>query len=145
LYIKIVKIYKRDARKAPEILGTEIADKVLLDAPCTSDGTLHKNPELRWRISEEKVYELQKLQRDLLESAAELVKPGGEILYCTCTLLKEQNEDNVEWFLKTHPNFELVPLPENIGSKGFIEGTIRMWPHKEDTIGFFYAKFRRIK
>ncbi len=142
---KIVKIYKKDARKAPDILGTEIADKVLLDVPCSSDGTLHKNPELRWRLREEKVEELAQLQRELLDAAAELVKPGGEILYCTCTLLKEEDEDNVEWFLKTHKDFELVPLPKNIGSPGFIPGTIRMWPHKEDTIGFFYAKFRKKK
>lgn len=142
---KIVKIYKKDARLAPEILGEEVADKVLLDAPCTSDGTLHKNPELRWRISEKKVYELQKLQRELLDAAAKLVKPGGEILYCTCTLLKEENEDNVIWFLNKYKNFELVSLPDNIGTSGYVSGTIRMWPHKEDTIGFFYAKFRKNK
>ncbi|WP_048055439.1 RsmB/NOP family class I SAM-dependent RNA methyltransferase [Pyrococcus sp. NA2] len=136
--IKIVKPIIKDARKAPEIIGEEVADKVLLDAPCTSSGTIGKNPELRWRLREEKIKEMAELQRELLESAAKLVKPGGRLLYTTCSIFKEENEENIKWFLANHPEFKLVPLNSPY-DPGFLEGTMRAWPHRHSTIGFFYA------
>ncbi|RLF88175.1 Fmu (Sun) domain-containing protein, partial [Thermococci archaeon] len=141
--IKIVKPIIKDARKAPEILGEEVADKVLLDAPCTSSGTIGKNPELRWRLRESKIEEMAKLQRELLESAAKLVKPGGRILYTTCSIFLEENEENVKWFLNTHQEFRLIKL-EGPYDPGFSEGTMRAWPHRHDTIGFFYALFEKV-
>ncbi|MFA4640312.1 RsmB/NOP family class I SAM-dependent RNA methyltransferase [Pyrococcus kukulkanii] len=141
--IKIVKPIIKDARKAPEILGEEVADKVLLDAPCTSSGTIGKNPELRWRLRESKIEEMAKLQRELLESAAKLVKPGGRILYTTCSIFLEENEENVKWFLNIHQEFRLIKL-EGPYDPGFLEGTMRAWPHRHNTIGFFYALFERV-
>lgn len=136
--ITIVKIHKVDARNAPEILGEEVADKVLLDAPCTSDGTIMKNPDLRWRIRREGVEEFSKLQYELLEAGWKLLKPGGRILYCTCSLLREENEDVIELFLQKHREAKIVPISKPY-SPGFLPGTMRAWPHKHKTIGFFYA------
>lgn len=136
--ITIVKIYKEDGRKAPEILGEEIADKVLVDAPCTSDGTIMKNPDLRWRIRSEGVAEFSKIQYELLEAGWKLLKPKGRLLYCTCSLLKEENEDVIKKFLEKHENAKIVQLNKPY-SHGFLPGTMRAWPHKHKTIGFFYA------
>ncbi|ADB57319.1 RsmB/NOP family class I SAM-dependent RNA methyltransferase [Archaeoglobus profundus] len=136
--VKIVKIYKMDARKAVDVLGESIADKVMLDAPCTSDGTLMKNPELRWRIREEKIEEIAQLQYELLNTGIDLLKPKGRILYCTCSIFREENEDVVERVLKERDDVKLVPL-EGYYSEGFLKVTIRAFPHKHNTIGFFYA------
>ncbi len=108
--VKIIKIYRMDARKALEVLGEGIADKVMLDAPCTSDGTLMKNPELRWRIREEKIQELAELQFELLNVGIDLLKPSGRILYCTCSMFKEENEDVVERVLRERRDVRLIPI-----------------------------------
>ncbi|MDK6029177.1 RsmB/NOP family class I SAM-dependent RNA methyltransferase [Ignisphaera sp. 4213-co] len=137
--IEIVKIFKEDARNAPKILGVEVADKILLDAPCSSSGTIMKNPELRWRITEERINELTKLQMELLETAIKLAKKGGRILYTTCSLFREENEDIIQKILNKHHNkVRLVPLNGPF-DQGFLPGTMRAWPHKHKTYGFFYA------
>lgn len=141
--ISIVKTYVRDGREAPKVLGEEIADKVLVDAPCTSDGTIAKNPDLRWRLMESEVSKLRQLQYELLKAALKLVKPGGRILYTTCTLLKEENEEVVKKLLeKEGRRVKLVPL-EGPYDSGFIPGTMRVWPHRHKTIGFFYALLQK--
>ncbi|WP_397470776.1 RsmB/NOP family class I SAM-dependent RNA methyltransferase [Pyrofollis japonicus] len=137
--IKIVRIYEEDARKAPKILGEEVADRVMLDAPCTSTGTIAKNPELRWRVREEGLEEIIKLQREMMEAAARLLKPGGRMLYSTCSLLPEENEENVKWFLEKHPEFRLVELTTPYDPSPWLPGAMRAWPHRHNTIGFFYA------
>ena len=136
--VKIAEIIRADGRKAPEMLGEGVADKVLLDAPCTSDGTIAKNPELRWRLREKNIPKVVSLQRELMESAWRLLKPGGRVLYSTCSMLPEENEEVVRWFLEEHPEAELIPLSGPY-DEGFLEGTIRAWPHRHKTIGFFYA------
>jgi 16S rRNA (cytosine967-C5)-methyltransferase len=141
--ITIVKIFREDSRKAPRIIGYEIADKVLVDAPCSSDGTLMKNPELRWRILESEVPKFAQIQYELLKAAIKLVKPGGYILYTTCSLLREENEDVITRLLsKEGKKLELVPLKKHY-DPGLIPGTLRVWPHKYPTIGFFYALLRK--
>jgi 16S rRNA (cytosine967-C5)-methyltransferase len=136
--VEIAKVIKADGRKAPEILGEETADRVLLDAPCTSDGTIAKNPELRWRLREKNIPRVVALQKELIESAWKLLKPGGRLLYSTCSMLPEENEEVVEWFLSRHEDATLVPLSKPY-DPGFLEGTMRAWPHRHKTIGFFYA------
>lgn len=136
--VEIAEIRKRDGRKAPEVLGEEIADRVLLDAPCTSDGTIAKNPELRWRLQEKNIMKVVTLQKELIESAWKLLKPGGRLLYSTCSMLPEENEEVVKWFLERHNDAKLVPL-NGPYDPGFLEGTMRAWPHRQGTIGFFYA------
>ncbi len=140
--VKIVRIYEMDARRAVNVLGEEMADKVMLDAPCTSDGTMMKNPELRWRIREEKIVEMAELQYELLNVAIDLLKPGGEVLYCTCSMFREENESVVQRLIESRSDVELVPL-SGYYSPGFMKGTIRAFPHRHGTIGFFYAKLRK--
>jgi len=138
----IVEVFIRDAREAPHILGKEIADKVLVDAPCTSDGTIMKNPELRWRIIESEVSKFAQLQYELLKAAVKLVRPGGHILYTTCSLLRNENEDVIEKLLRKERKIEVIPL-RNPYDEGFLPGTMRAWPHRHGTIGFFYALLRK--
>ncbi|WP_457751909.1 RsmB/NOP family class I SAM-dependent RNA methyltransferase [Thermococcus sp.] len=140
--VEIAEIIKADGRKAPEVLGREIADRVLLDAPCTSDGTIAKNPELRWRLREKNIPKVVTLQKELIESAWSLLKPGGRMLYSTCSMLPEENEGVVEWFLKKHKDARLVPI-EGPYDEGFLPGTMRAWPHRHGTIGFFYAVIQK--
>ncbi len=143
--ITIVKIFKEDVRKAPKIIGEEVADRVLLDAPCTSSGTIAKNHELRWRIQEKKIYEMAQLQLELLRVAVRLAKPGGRILYTTCSLFKEENEEVVSKILREFEGvIRLVPLKGPF-DPGFLPGTMRAWPHKHETLGFFYALFEKVK
>ncbi|CAD5243450.1 RsmB/NOP family class I SAM-dependent RNA methyltransferase [Thermococcus camini] len=136
--VKIAETIRADGRKAPDMLGVGIADRVMLDAPCTSDGTIAKNPELRWRLREKNIQKVVALQRELIESAWKLLKPEGRLLYSTCSMLREENEGVVEWFLGRHSDARLVPLSGPY-SEGFLPGTMRAWPHRHGTIGFFYA------
>lgn len=95
------------------------ADTILLDVPCTGFGTIRKNPEIKYTRTQEDIIDLQKVQRDILQTAAQYVKPGGKIVYCTCTITTEENMDNVNHFLNSHPNFTLahheqtLPSPTN--------------------------------
>ncbi|NJF24792.1 RsmB/NOP family class I SAM-dependent RNA methyltransferase [Thermococcus sp. Bubb.Bath] len=136
--VEIAEVIKADGRKAPEILGEETVDRILLDAPCTSDGTIAKNPELRWRLREKNISKVVALQKELIESAWRILKPGGRLLYSTCSILPEENEEVVKWFLERHPDAELIPLSGPY-DPGFLEGTMRAWPHRHKTIGFFYT------
>ncbi len=140
--VEIAETIKADSRRAPEILGEGVADRVMLDAPCTSDGTIAKNPELRWRLREKNISKVVALQKELIESAWKLLKPGGRMLYSTCSMLPEENEGVVQWFLEEHSDAKLVPLSGPY-SPGFLEGTMRAWPHRHGTIGFFYALIRK--
>lgn len=142
--ITIVKTYVKDGREAHRVLGEEIADRVLVDPPCTSDGTLARNPDLRWRLMEDEVTKLSQLQYELLKAAIKLVKPGGYILYTTCTLLVEENEEVIKKLLeKEGGRVRLVPLGGPY-SGGFMPGTMRVWPHIHRTIGFFYALLQKV-
>ena len=140
---KIVKIYKEDARKVAEVLGEGVADKVMLDVPCTSTGTIMKNPELRWRVKEEGLEEIIKLQRELIASAVKVVRKGGRILYTTCSLLPEEDEENVKWALKNF-SLRLIELKGPYSPSPLLKGVMRAWPHKHNTIGFFYALMEKV-
>ena len=141
--VKIVEVKKLDARKAPKVLGEEIADRVLLDPPCSSSGTIAKNPEVRWRLRPEKIKVFAEYQYELLKAAIRLVKPGGVILYTVCSIFPEECEELIEKVLKRyHPYLELIPLNGPL-SPGFLKGTMRAWPHKHETVGFFYALLKK--
>lgn len=144
--ITIAQVLVMDALDAPEVFGEEVADKVLLDPPCSSSGALIKSPEARWRFSDSVLEKLVSKQRELLLSAIKLVKPGGHLLYTTCSVFKEENEDNVSWLLENYGDcLELVDLTHPNLDPGLISGTLRTWPHKHETSGFFYALFRKAK
>lgn len=135
--ITIVKIYEKDGREAPRVVGENVADRVLVDPPCSSDGTLMKNHDLRWRLMEDDVFKLAQLQYELLLAGLKVLKPGGYLLYSTCSLLKEQNEDVIQRVLKKK-KAKILPI-KGPYDEGFLPGTMRAWPHKHNTIGFFYA------
>ena len=121
-------------------------DRVLVDAPCSGLGTLRRNPDLKWRQSPESVAEMRVKQAAILRSAATLVKPGGRLVYATCSLLKEENEEIVESFVSAHPNFSVKSPAEILSHHGIkldAERYLRLWPHLHRTDGFFAAVFER--
>ncbi len=123
-------------------------DRVFVDAPCTGTGTWRRNPDARWRLRPEDLASLTALQADILDSARRLVKPGGRLVYATCSLLKEENEDQVDRFLAAHPDFALVPVSEVWpdvleGDCPARDATLRLSPARHGTDGFFVAVLAR--
>ncbi len=117
-------------------------DRVLVDAPCSGTGTLRRNPEIRWRITPADIQDLSQRQLRLLFNAAGTVKPGGRLVYSTCSVEIDENEDIREAFLEKNKGFRLVELP--LGSALTTSlGTARTWPHREGTDGFFICAFER--
>ena len=121
------------------------ADRVLVDAPCSGTGTVRRNPDIKWRPLD--IEAMTATQMRILESAATLVKPGGRLVYATCSLLREENEDIVSAFLAVHPQFSLIPVPEILARRhAEIPGMgdmLRLYPHRHNTDGFFAAVLER--
>jgi 16S rRNA (cytosine967-C5)-methyltransferase len=124
-------------------------DRVLVDAPCTGLGTLRRNPDLKSRQSAEGLAELNAKQRSILAAAAALVRPGGRLVYGTCSLLTEENDDIVRDFLASHADFHVVPAGEVLKRQGInlagSEEFLRLYPHLHETDGFFAAVMERTK
>lgn len=121
-------------------------DRVLVDAPCSGLGTLRRNPDLKWRQSEAGVAEMRVKQASILRVAATLVKPGGRLVYVTCSLLREENEDIVEGFLAERGEFTSLDCGDLLRQHGiaiYVAGQMRLWPHVHGTDGFFAAAFTR--
>jgi 16S rRNA (cytosine967-C5)-methyltransferase len=122
-------------------------DRVLVDAPCTGLGTLRRNPDLKTRQDTAGLAELNAKQRAILAAAASLVKPGGRLVYGTCSLLAEENEAIVDEFLSAHPGFTRVPVVGILKRQGVaVPGQseyLRLLPHLHDTDGFFAAVMER--
>ncbi len=132
-----------DAAKLRDQIGQmKGADHVVLDVPCSGSGAWRRNPETLWRFSDSRLAELTGLQRQILGEAAPLVKQGGSLTYITCSILPEENEQAVEWFLAENSDFELEPLAEDWPA-GQIPGTVQLMPHLTQTDGFFIARLRR--
>lgn len=131
----------------PPWRGSASFDAILVDAPCSGFGTLRQHPEIRWRRSARDVSDLAKLQIQLLEAAAALVKPAGVLVYATCTVLREENEEVVERFLATRDEFHVDAPPESSRHdiRRFIDagGFFRTWPQHGGLDGFFAARLRR--
>ena len=128
-------------------------DRVLVDAPCSGLGTLRRSPDLKWRQTPQTVAAQAQLQQAILHSAARLLKPGGRLVYATCSLLREENEAVAEAFGDSHPDFEpmpvcelladaQVPSPERLCT-GSEQQWLRLWPHRHATDGFFAAVWRK--
>ncbi len=134
--------HERDSR-VKRLAGK--ADRVLVDAPCSGLGTLRRNPDLKWRQGEESIAELSAKQTAILDSAARLVRPGGRLVYATCSLLTAENEAVVDAFLAAHPEFSLLPASAVLERQGIVyEGELlRLLPHRHDTDGFFAAILER--
>ena len=126
-------------------------DRVLIDAPCSVLGTLRRNPDLKWRQSPKAVQELQLKQRAILDSASRLLKPGGRLVYATCSLLRAENEDVADAFEAQH-GATFAPLAAHellaqarVSAAADLDtgGRLRLWPHRHGTDGFFAAVWQR--
>jgi len=123
-------------------------DRVLVDAPCTGFGTLRRNPDLKWRQPQTAVAELAAKQARLLAAAATLVKPGGRLVYATCSVLPDENEAIVEGFLAAHPEFALGNAAAELARAEIALDTgpmLRLYPHRHGCDGFFAAVLERAR
>ena len=121
-------------------------DRVLVDAPCSGFGTLRRNPDLKWRHGPEAVAELAQKQHRILAAAARLVKPGGRLVYATCSILPDENEVVADAFCSAHAEFTPLPCNELLAAQRIPLDTgerLRLWPHIHGTDGFFAAAFQR--
>ena len=117
-------------------------DRVLVDAPCSGLGVIRKKPDIRYK-DPAPLAGLPEVQRAILDTASRYVKPGGVLVYATCTLLRRENEEAVQGFLEEHPEYKAAPLrlPEYVGDgRG---GMLTLWPHRQGTDGFFISKLRK--
>lgn len=119
------------------------ADRVLVDAPCSGLGVLRRKPDSRWRKSPEILRDLPKLQAAILVSAAQCVKPGGVLVYSTCTTEPEENQDIVGDFLRAHPDFSLEPTGQYLPAQKRPDKLLQLWPHTDSIDGFFIARIAR--
>ena len=103
---------KGDARRPLPILENQKFDRILADVPCSGFGTLRRNPDLKWRKNEEDIRRLSAVQASILSNLSQYLKKGGILVYSTCTIFHEENEDVVEAFLKNHPEFALDDLSQ---------------------------------
>ncbi|KAK9812394.1 hypothetical protein WJX73_007491 [Symbiochloris irregularis] len=123
--------------------AVQLFDRVLLDAPCSGTGVLGKRADLRWRRTPEQLLELVQLQVTLLDAAAQLVKPGGVLVYSTCSIEPDENEQQILAFLQRWPNFALQQ-PEHLSPSVLsTQGFLKMLPHVHGTDGAFGASLRR--
>jgi len=123
-------------------------DRVLVDAPCSGLGTLRRNPDMKWRQTPDSVAELNLKQTVILASAARLVKPGGRLVYATCSLLDEENEVIAQQFMTTHDDFVLVPMKDILLEQKIpleMQEYLKLSPVLHQTDGFFAAVFERRK
>lgn len=121
-------------------------DRVLVDAPCSGLGTLRRNPDLKWRQTPQDVLELTQKQTAILTRAAKLAKAGGRLIYATCSLLSDENEQIAEKFLAAHPDFTLVNANEILSQQQINLDTgkyLKLLPHLHNTDGFFAAVFEK--
>lgn len=135
-----VKTKARDARKATEIFAAGEFTKILVDAPCSGLGLLRRKPEIRYTKRQQDLQNLQKIQLAILTAVSSLLKKNGELVYSTCSISMEENEEVVKKFLQAHPDFELVPFKlTKLESK---TGMLKIMPDLDGNDGFFIAKFK---
>ncbi|MBM0741766.1 16S rRNA (cytosine(967)-C(5))-methyltransferase [Phormidium sp. CLA17] len=133
-----------EAADSRALTHTNQADRVLVDAPCSGLGTLHRHADARWRQTPTTVQDLATLQAELLNQAATWVKPHGVLVYATCTLHPAENENQIQHFLTTHPDWKLQPIIDFPASR-FVSsaGWIKVLPYQHSMDGFFMAQLSR--
>ncbi len=149
--VRNAQVLEGGNRAGLDALGPRF-DVVLVDAPCSGSGTWRRKPDAKWRLKPEALASRQGEQREVLRQAAELVKPGGRLTYVTCSVLPEENVDQVTWFRSSFPDFGLIPFGEiwasAIGGEAprSADGsgdTLLLTPASHGTDGFFVATFKR--
>ncbi|MEH2287478.1 16S rRNA (cytosine(967)-C(5))-methyltransferase [Nostoc sp.] len=144
LNLQSIQICTGDSRHLNQFQNT--ADRVLLDAPCSGLGTMHRHADARWRQTPASVQELSVLQRELITHTSTFVKPGGVLVYATCTLHPAENEEIISAFLAESPDWQIesdsgVELPDFTDSTP--QGWFKLWPHRQDIDGFFMVRLRK--
>jgi 16S rRNA (cytosine967-C5)-methyltransferase len=146
LGVDIVRTELYDAMLLDEE-SIEKFDKVLLDAPCSGLGVLRRKPDLRWKKEQDNFNELAKLQREMLEMGSKYVKPGGILIYSTCTINKTENIEVIKAFLSGSQEFQLESIigqiPEKLVCESAYKGYLELFPNTHGTDGFFIAKLRK--
>jgi 16S rRNA (cytosine967-C5)-methyltransferase len=139
-YDSSIRTQVGDARS----ITLEPADVVLVDAPCSGLGVLARKPDIKWKRRAEDIEAMVDLQKSILSNAARMVRPGGHLVYSTCTVEWSENQRMVEWFLSQHPEFTLVSatglLPDTVVTD---EGYLQTLPHLHGVDGMFGARLRR--
>lgn len=145
LRLENLRISVRDAiAPKPDLDG--MLDAVLLDAPCTGLGVIAEKPDLKYRLQETDIPQIVKTQQELLYQVSRYVKPGGTLVYSTCSILPEENAEQIHTFLETHPEFSVQPLPTTFPEAFRQEQThlgLQLFPHRDHVEGFFIAKMQR--
>ena len=145
LGISMMECKVKDAAEKEE--EHKLFDRILVDAPCSGLGLMRKKPDIRLKKDGNEIDSLTKIQREILENAAGYVKEGGVLVYSTCTLCRKENEKNLEWFLKNHPEFEAEDITSFLPADWKVDtaeqGYITLLPHKTGTDGFFISRMRR--
>ena len=151
LGLKQPKIFQGDVVTLLPQQNPPLFDRVLIDAPCTGTGVIRKHPDIKWARTEEDFIKIPEKQLRLLNGVAPFIKKGGILVYATCSLEPEENEEVVEKFLKNHPEFELENPKEILLKKcppkieELIEGNfLKTYPHKHDLDGFFVARLKKL-
>ncbi len=146
LQLQSIHPWEGDSRSFPlgDVVGQQ-ADRVLVDVPCSGLGTLHRNPDLRWRQTPEKIADLTRQQQDLLTQAATWVKPQGYLVYATCTLNPAENQAVITQFLAHHPQWQIEAPDFPLGGQAWSQpGWLQILPHQQAMDGFFMVKLRKI-
>ncbi|PTM59135.1 16S rRNA (cytosine(967)-C(5))-methyltransferase RsmB [Desmospora activa] len=149
LGLSIIEAQQADLRQYPQEAEEASFDYVLLDAPCSGWGVIRRKPEIKWTKEAKAVKELVRLQRELLAAAARMVKPGGVLVYSTCTMEPRENEEQMQSFLADHPNFVVDETVLELLSPAVQEkalhrgGGIQILPHHFESDGFFIMRMRK--
>ena len=143
LQLKSIQILPADSTSLSKFNNK--ADRVLIDAPCSGLGTLHRHPDIRWQQKQKKINELVILQKQLLDCCAAWVKPGGILVYATCTLNPRENERVIRAFLDYNPHWRIVMANSHSSTAlfGDREGWIKVLPHVRNMDGFFMVKLQK--
>lgn len=148
LNLKSIEICVGDSRELNQFVNpcdNLLADKVLLDVPCSGLGTLHRHADARFRQTPQNIEELSILQGELLLNTSSFVKDSGSLVYSTCTLHPAENEAAIKSFLESHPNWEIEPpdIDSPLSEYQTNEGWIKVLPHKHNMDGFFMVRLRK--
>lgn len=141
LQMRSIEIHTGDSRQFPEFIN--LADRVLLDAPCSGLGTLHRRADARWHHTPENIQAQSQLQSELLANAANFVKSGGVLVYATCTIHPLENETVIQSFLANNPHWQIEPPTIDLPVQPSPEGWVKVWPHRHQMDGFFMVRLKR--
>ncbi len=143
LQLKSIQILSADSTSLSKFNNK--ADRVLVDAPCSGLGTLHRHPDIRWRQKPEQIEELVILQQKILDRSAAWVKPEGILVYATCTLNLRENERIIRSFLDYNPDWRIAMPDSNSPVAAFCDrhGMVKVWPHVRNMDGFFMVKLQK--